>query len=288
MKKGISLLVLGMAIIGLTTGCLKKDSMQDITIYTTVYPIEYVTNYLYGTNSKVASVYPDGVVPSEYKFTDKQLKDYSKTTLFIFNGSGEEKDLVTKFFSYNNSIKIIDATASIEAEFDEEEMWLNPSNLLMLAQNVKNGLNEYINNGYLKAEINDNYNELKIEISNLDAKFKLMAENSANSTIVVSDDMFKFLENKYGFNVISLDGESNAKAIEQTRELANSKSIEYVFIPKGTTLNDDLKALVNELGLKIVELDTLSNISSEQRKNKDDYLTIMNENMELIRNEVYE
>ena len=30
-----------------TTGC-KKDTMDDITIYTTTYPIEYITNELYG------------------------------------------------------------------------------------------------------------------------------------------------------------------------------------------------------------------------------------------------
>lgn len=288
MKKRISVLIMGIMVMLLSTGCFKRDTMQDITIYTTVYPIEYVTNYLYGEDSKVLSIYPDGVVPSEYKFTDKQIKDYSKGALFIFNGSSYEKDLVLKFFDHNRSIKIIDASSSIETEYAAEEMWLNPSNLLMLAQNVKNGLNEYITNGYLKNGINEKYNQLKIEISNLDAKFKLMAENASNKNIIISDNMFKFLGDKYGFNVISLDGESNAKAIEQTRELAYSKSIEYIFVPKGEPVKDDVKALADELGLKIIELHTLSNIDSDERKNKDDYLTIMNENMELIRNEVYD
>ena len=36
------------------TGC-KTDSMEDITIYTTTYPIEYITNRLYGIQMKSLS-----------------------------------------------------------------------------------------------------------------------------------------------------------------------------------------------------------------------------------------
>ena len=32
------------------TGCLKNDKMEDIDIITTIYPIQYVTERLYGSN----------------------------------------------------------------------------------------------------------------------------------------------------------------------------------------------------------------------------------------------
>ena len=38
------------------TGCFKRDDMEDITIYTSVYPIEYITTELYGENSKINSI----------------------------------------------------------------------------------------------------------------------------------------------------------------------------------------------------------------------------------------
>ena len=104
----------------LTTGCFKRDTMEDITIYTTVYPFEYITSRLYGDNSMVASIYPDGAVVGEYELTDKQIKEYSKADLFIFNGLNEEKDLVTKFFEQNKNIKIIDAASSIEIDYRVE------------------------------------------------------------------------------------------------------------------------------------------------------------------------
>ena len=51
MKKFIKLLILGVVTIGLTTACFKRDSLEGIKIYTTVYPIEYLTETLYGNNS---------------------------------------------------------------------------------------------------------------------------------------------------------------------------------------------------------------------------------------------
>ena len=59
-----------------TTGCFKWDNMEDINIITTVYPIEYVVNFIYGDNSTVTSVYPKSVNVLEYQLTDKQIKDF--------------------------------------------------------------------------------------------------------------------------------------------------------------------------------------------------------------------
>ena len=53
------------------TGCIKRDSMEDITIYTSVYPIEYITNRLYGENSEIYSIYPNGVFADVYTLNEK-------------------------------------------------------------------------------------------------------------------------------------------------------------------------------------------------------------------------
>ena len=39
---------------------------MNITIYSTSYPIEYIVDTLYGKNSNVKSIYPDGVDVSKY------------------------------------------------------------------------------------------------------------------------------------------------------------------------------------------------------------------------------
>ena len=160
MKKLITLLLITTSI--LTSGCLKRDNLENIEIYTTSYPIEYITNRLYGEHSTVKSIYPDGVIIDSYELTDKQIKDYSNSSLFIFNGLAPEKKYVAPMFEHNKKIKIIDTTLSMDYENYIEELWLNPSNFLMLAQNIKIGFNEYINNHYLKNDIDEKYEELKV------------------------------------------------------------------------------------------------------------------------------
>lgn len=270
-----------------STGCFKSDTMEDIDIYTTVYPIEYIVNRLYGKYGNVTSIYPDGVIPTEYELTRKQVKDYSTADLFIFNGLVDEKNYVTDFFEYNKNIMIIDSTASMEINNRTEELWINPSNLLMIAQNIKNGFDEYVTNHYMKNDIEANYDALKIELSNLDANISLVVENAASKNLIVTDDLFLFLS-KYGFNVISLDSDTaTEKTISQAKALINSGSSTTIFAPKNEELNDVVKSIIDDTGVKVSYLHTLSNITEQERSNKKDYISIMKDNIEAIKDEVY-
>ena len=57
------------------TGCsLTKDSLEDATIYTTVYPIRYLTEFLYSDYATIESIYPNGADIPSYELTEKQLK----------------------------------------------------------------------------------------------------------------------------------------------------------------------------------------------------------------------
>lgn len=285
MKKIIS--ILSIVCIFMSTGCFKRDTMEDITIYTTVYPIEYVTNRLYGDNSNVLSIYPDGAVINDYKLTKKQIKDYSKTDLFIFDGLSEEKDYVSSFFKYNKNIKIIDSAASMEVTNRVEELWLNPSNLLMLAQNIKRGFNEYINNHYLKNSIEENYEALKLDISNLDASMRSILDGASNNTIVVTDDLFLFLT-KYGFNVISLDTNTvTDKSIKEVATLIENNELKYIFAPKNEEISETVKDITDNNDIEIAYLNTMSTITETDRNSNKDYITLMNENIELLKNEIY-
>ena len=106
--KRIVKIVFFSVLISLVTGCLKRDNFEDVNIYTTVYPLEYITEKLYGEHSDIYSIYPNGVDINDYKLTDIQKQNYSKTNLFIFNGLSDERNYVSDFFKYNKKLKIID------------------------------------------------------------------------------------------------------------------------------------------------------------------------------------
>jgi len=272
-----------------TTGCdlLKRDTLEDITIYTTSYPIEYIVNYLYGENSTVLSIYPNGTDIHKYSLTTKQIKDYSQMDMYIFSGLTSEKDYVEPLFDYNDDLMIIDASQSMSYTYTPDELWLDPSNFLMLALNIKNGFHEYIENGYLKNEIQEKYDNLKIEISNIDAKFRLMNGSTDNQTIVVDNNTFKFLE-KYGFTIVSLDKNTvTDKNISDVKNMINNNKIDYIFTTDIDNLNNAVTQIKENTNVEIIELHTLSNLTDDERSDKMDYITLMNENINLLKNELY-
>ena len=287
MRKIFSIFVLFVLVFSLT-GCLKRDNMEDITIYTTNYPTEYITKRLYDEFSDVLSIYPDGVNINTYKLTNKQLEDYSNSDLFIFNGLSNEKDYVEPMREINKDLKIIDTTLSMEYNDSIEELWLDPSNFLMMAQNVKTGFSEYIDSYYLTNNIEEKYEELKIEASNLDAKIKDTVSNGNSTAIVASDNMFKYLE-KYGVTVYSLDEDnSDVNAVyNEALKMVNSGTIKYIFVKGNEEYNSTVQKLIQNTNVTVQNWHTLSNLTETERSDNEDYFTLMNSNLELLKNELY-
>lgn len=272
----------------LLTGCFKQDNLDGIDIYTTVYPIEYIVTKLYGNHSNVYSIYPDEVNIDNYELTKKQIKDYSSSNMYIFNGLSKEKDYVSEMFKYNKNLMIIDASSTMEYNYSNNELWLDPSNFLMMALNIKNGLTEYIENHYLKNEIEENYESLKVEISNIDARLKLLSENADSSTIIVDSNVFKYLE-KYGFTVISLEEGATLtdKILSDAKKAIEEDNINYIFTFDKANLNSTVQSFISEYELEPLEFKTLSNLTDDERKLNEDYISLLNENIETLKNELY-
>lgn len=280
-------LIMTMIILLISTGCLKKDSLEDIKIYTTAYPIEYITKYLYGEHSTIESIYPDGVNITNYELNKKQIKDYSKSDMYIFSGLSKEKSYVSSMVESNSNLMIIDASQSMEYTYGIEELWLDPSNFLMLALNVKKGLSEYVTNHYLKTDIENKYEQLKVEVSNVDAKLKLLSENANNSTIIVDNDIFKFLE-KYGFTVISLDEDNiTDKITSDAINAINNTGNKYIYTIDKDNLSDTVKYVIDKTNASTLEIYTISNLTEDQRSNNEDYITLLNDNLDLFKNTLY-
>jgi len=285
MKKIIKISIIFTFILSLT-GCINKDDMEDITIYATSYPIEYVANRLYGEKSTVKSIYPNGVDINEYEITNTLLNTYDDVDLYIFNGLSSEKNYIEPLLKVNKDLKIIDSTSSLQYNNTVDELWLDPAKLLTIANNIKQGFNEYTEKKYLINQIEENYNSLKIDLTNLDAKYRSAAKKADYKTIVVSSDVFLYLE-KYDLEVISLDEKSvTQKNITTAKELINSGKIKYIYIKNGENVNDTINEVISGTNVKTIELNTLANLTDDE-KSKYDYLSISNQNLESLKEELY-
>lgn len=266
------------------TGCFNKDSMEDIDIYVAYYPIEYITTVLYENHSTIHSIYPDEANIYTFTLTDKQIENYSKSDLFIYDGQGNQREYAVKMLENNKKIKIIDSSKGVTYDDTIESLWLNPGNMLMVCQNIKKGFEEYITNPYLLKEVEENYEELKLKISELDVELKSITENGSNKTIAVSNDVFKFLS-KYNFNVISLEENENltTKTIDDVKKMIKDGTIKYIYLTEGEEKSETIKNIITETNVNTLTLNTISTITSKQRQENENYLTIMNENIQALK-----
>ena len=319
----------------LLTGCsiLKSDMMEDIDVYTTTYPTNYLVNYLYGTHSTIHSIYPSGVNFKEYELSEKKINEFAKSDLFVFNSQDIERDYAVKMINENKNLKLIDTAYGMTYDYSIEELWLNPYNYLMMAKNVKQSLSEYITNPYLVEEINNNFENLKYDLSRLDATYQEILKNAKYTTIVTDNDLFKFLE-KYNIEVISLEeniveltikegdtlsdisNQYNIKVsdiltynnktsenlnpgeiikiplkvidsadVSKVRKLISENKIKYIY-SDNTETNTTVKQLIDDNDLELVTINTLYSIDGGTTSNNETYLTIMNDNLELLKKEL--
>ena len=269
-----------------SVGCVKRDSMEDIDIITSSYPIEYLVSKIYGKHATVQNIFPDDEQIDKYKFNNKEYNNFSKKDLFVYNGKNSS-DIALELINRNDNLLLVDTTLGMEYIYGPEETWLDPSNLLMMAKNIKNGLEEYVSNSILIKEIDDAYQDIKVDLSELDAEIKLTVENAEDKTIVVTNTALKFLE-KYGFEVIVLNDDTIDKTFSDVRKLVRDGDVKYLYVFKEDAMPDKVKKFMEEVDIERTVLYRLDSITDEQRNNDKDYVSIMRENLDLIKLEIYD
>lgn len=285
MKKIIVVILIGLFTL---TGCeFNSEVFKAETIRTSVYPIDFITEYLYGDYASVKSIYPDGADYTKYDLTDKLIENYSSADLLIYNGASTENKIAVKFLNNNENIQIIDAMQGMNYKYAVEELWLDPSNFLMTASNIKNGLLKISPNKTTSEHIEERYEELKVEVSKVDVLLNTLKTNSTYDTIVASTDLFKYLT-KYDINVIVLNENNQylSRSYEDVEKRASKGTIKYIYTLKGEELNSKLANFIKENKLTKIEIDPLRIISEESRSNKENYITIMNETIANLKKEL--
>lgn len=283
MKKIIILMILSMTLYGCE---FNKDPYEGAIIYSTVYPVSYIMDKLYGDYSEINSIYPQDAEIKNYTLTDKQISNYADTSdFFVYVGLTDEINYAKNFVNKNKNIILIDSTMNLKISSSVEELWLNPNNYLMLAKNIRDNLFETIENQYILEVVDEKYNELSETLSIMDAELRQIANaaiNNSNTMIVATSDAFMYLEN-FGFTVISLENESykSEEALESIK--SNFKSGRYLAL-----INEygDDNEFINDL-IENCEADEINMKTFYSSASDEDYMEALSDfifNLEIIVN----
>lgn len=264
-----------------------SDPYDGATIYSTVYPITYLMEKLYGEYSTVDSIYPKDSIIEEYSLTDKQIKNYANDSdIFVYLGLTDEKTIAKDFVNENSNILLVDATISLSINNSVEELWLSPNNYLMLAKNIRDNLYEALDNQYILETVDENYEYLSESLSIMDADLRQAGNNAISNNdnlLVVTSDAFLYLEN-YGFTVISLEDESNQSEEALAAIASNFKNGRYLaLINEYGDENETVNSFINDYNASVINLSTFYSSNDDE-----DYLEAMSNfiiSLEILINE---
>ncbi|MER2029535.1 MAG: zinc ABC transporter substrate-binding protein [Solibacillus sp.] len=300
----------------------KKDTSEpqknedSLSVYTTVYPLQYFTEQIGGEFVDVSSIYPAGANEHSFEPTQKDMMALADADLFFYVGLGLEGfvENAQKTLA-NEDVKLVPTAATVtedqlhistghtHAEHEEHDdhehdhgeehaheehdahVWLSPVISQQLALTIKNELVAALPEQ--EAIFNSNYEQLVTELATLHSDFEAMAAATTKKTFFVSHAAFGYIAGHYGLNQVPVAGlnsqsEPSQKELTAIVDLANKEEIQYIFFEQNVS-SKLTEIIQKEVNAETLTLHNLSVLTKEDIQNNEDYFTLMRKNMEVLK-----
>ncbi|GBF10277.1 metal ABC transporter substrate-binding protein [Tepidibacillus sp. HK-1] len=279
------------------------DQDQKFTVYTSFYVLADFAKKIGGDHVEVTNVIPPGVEPHDFELTPKQIAQLNQADLFVYNGGGFEPWLGNLVDDIKEKVEVVDSTKQIEflttedEHTDEQEqknehgkgldphVWLNPINAISQAEQIKEALVK-IDSDH-QAEYEDNFQQLKQALLDLDQAYQHTLEKAHSKDIFVSHAAFGYLAERYGLNQVSIAGlstsdEPSPKEMANIIKKAKELNIKYILF-EPLVESKYAKTIMAEIGAQRLELNPLEGLTKDELERGEDYLSIMKKNLEVLK-----
>lgn len=233
-----------------------KPNEQALSIYTTVYPLQYFTERIGGEFVHATSIYPAGANEHSFEPTQKDMMALADSDLFFYIGLGLEGFVENaKKTLANEDVKLVATADGVTEEqlhistghthaeasevhddhdhegeqHHEEEshedhahqdydahVWLSPIISQQLAFAIKEELVAALPEH--EATFTANYEQLITDLATLHSDFEAMAAATNKKTFFVSHAAFGYIAGHYGFNQVPVAG-LNSQSEPSQKEL---------------------------------------------------------------------
>jgi zinc transport system substrate-binding protein len=310
MKKLLYLMILILPVSLFLAGCGSKDQNNGVkkdenrlVVYTTVYPLQYITEEIGKEFVQVETIYPPGADTHNFEPTQKDMMKLADSDLFIYIGLGMEgfADKVEKTLKREDvtllpageKIQFEDTANEEEANPSEDEhdhgdidphVWLDPIYTKDLAKAVKDELVKKLPEQ--KDLFEKNYAQLTEKLDDLNTEFESTLAKSKDSEIIVSHAAYGYWEKRYGIKQISISGispsdEPDQKELTKIVNTIKDHNIKYIFFEQN--VNSKLAQVIQEeIDGESLILHNLSVLTDEDISKKRDYFSIMEDNLNAL------
>jgi len=297
-----SYLFLSIILVVLLTGCTNSTSdktKQSNVIYTSVYPIEFITKEIAGDTVDVKSIYPPGVDVHSYEPTSKEIANIAKSDGLFYIGSGlesftdtlvntlEQQNLDFLEIGEDKQLFLKNTDDTHEAEHDhgdyDPHVWLDPNRMTTIADIVYEQLTElYPDHQSLYKK---NLKNLTKKLNTLDEEFTDTLQQKEDKHILVAHAAYGYWEKRYGIKQIAVNGmfekEPSQKELSEITKTAKKHNIQYVLFEQNG--KDRVTKIIQEhIGAKALKLHNLEVLTDDDIEKDQDYFKLMKHNLDVL------
>ncbi len=278
-----------------------------LSIYTSLFPIEDFTKKIGGEHVKVTNIMPLGGDAHTFEPTQKTIVQVAEADAFIYNGVGMEPyaDKMKNTLEEEN-VKFYEASAGIEPGANDEKeesheegheddghahsdvnphIWLDPVLAVSMAENIKNALIEL--KPEAEADFEENFEALKSDLEKINGEFEAVAGNASTKKFMVSHAAYGYWEDRYGLEQLPITGlspsqEPSQAELEKLIKKARMYNIDTILFEQNVTpkVADIIK---EEIGADVLYLHNLAVLTEEDVANDEDYFSLMRKNIESMK-----
>lgn len=286
------------------TACSAENEQSNkqndqLTIYSTVFPLQYFTERIGGKYVNVYTIYPPGADEHTFEPSQKDMIKLADSDLFFYIGLGLEGFIEkAKGSLKNENVSLIPTAESLildpaeehEAHDDHEDdghgdfnphVWLDPLYSKEMAAVIRDSLIEKMPQN--KETFNQNYQKLADELDQLNSEFAATIQNAKHKEILVTHAAFSYWEQRYGLEEISISGlsttnEPSQRELEKIISLADEHGLHYILFEQNVQ-SKLAKIVQKEIGAKALPVHNLGILTKENIKDNETYFSLMEQNL---------
>lgn len=275
-------MIITIPIILMGCGSSNKGTEEKLKVAVSISPLKEFTEIIGGDKVDIYCVVKDNMEPHDFDFSPSDKKELMERDLFIYNGLGLE-DWLSQAQEGSNT-KLVDTSKNAnvikENGTDDPHIWLSLKEATNQCNNIKDALVEADPDN--KDYYEENYNNYKNELNNLQEEYKPKFDTIKGKTFVTSHEAFGYLCREFGLEqkgisgLFNEEGEITFKDMENLVQYCKSNGIKTIF-SEGTESQKSSETLVKEIGGTIVPIYTL-----ETKVEGKTYIEAMKDNYEKI------
>jgi zinc transport system substrate-binding protein len=278
---GLASLAIAVAGCGGTTDAARPGQT---TVVAAFYPLAWVAEQVGGTGVHVTDLTPPGAEPHDVELTPKDVEEIRDADLVLFLGRGFQPSVEKAVESRSEPSLDLLAGQTLRhgtgggdgQEALDPHVWLDPTRLATMATAVGRALGSPKRAAALSARLH-----------RLDARMAAGLASCRRRQIVTSHAAFGYLARRYRLEQIALGG-LTPEAEPRPRDLARlihdverTHATTVFFEPLVSSRIAD--TIAREAGVKTAELDPLEGLTSDEAAKGEDYVSIMDQNLGVLR-----